>query len=231
MKRRAWGLFFAIGALAAMVASGHLLQDHEKALKKVPTSHKVIALTFDDGPHRDTTPALLAVLAAKDVRATFFVVGENIVRFPNLLNSVVAGGHEIANHTYDHRIANRISRDELFADLAKTEAAISAVAPKPTLFRPPGGGYNDQLVLDLKKHGYTTVLWSVDPRDWERSSAERTAGFVVKHAFPGAIVLLHEGLGAIHTPEAVGVIIDRLREQGYRFVTVSELMQYYEIRN
>lgn len=231
MKRKAWRVFFAVGALVATLAGGHLLQEHEKPIKKVPTSHKVVALTFDDGPHRDTTPTLLTVLAAKGVKATFFVVGENGVRFPKLLTAIVAGGHEVENHTYDHRIATRISRDDFFADLAKTEAVITAAAPKPTFFRPPGGGYNDRLVWELRQHGYTTILWSVDPRDWERSSAERTAGYVVKHAFPGAIILLHEGLGAIHTPAAVAVIIDRLREQGYSFVTVGELLQYYEIRN
>lgn len=231
MKRNAWGLFFAVGALVAIMAGGHLLQDHEQAVKKVPTTHKVIALTFDDGPHEGTTPALLSVLAAKDVRATFFIVGENAVRWPKLLAAVAARGNEVANHSYDHRIATRISRDDFFADLAKAEAVIMTAAPKPVYFRPPGGGYNDRLVWELRQRGYTTILWSVDPRDWERSSAERTAGYVVKHAFPGAIILLHEGNGAIQTPAAVAVIIDRLREQGYSFVTVSELMQYYEVHN
>jgi peptidoglycan/xylan/chitin deacetylase (PgdA/CDA1 family) len=230
MKRKTWGFFFAVGALAALMAGGHLIHDHEKAIKKVPTSQKVVALTFDDGPHQKTTPTLLAVLAAKDVRATFFIVGENGARYPQLLTAIVAGGHEVANHTYDHRIATRISRDDFFADLARTEAVITSAAPKSTFFRPPGGGYNDRLVWELRQHGYTTILWSVDPRDWEDSSVSRTAGYVLKHSFPGAIILLHEGNGAIHTPEAVAKIIDGLREQGYSFLTVGELLQYYEIR-
>lgn len=231
MKMRLWKMIVLAIAAVALVAGGHALQDHGRAVKKVPTSQKIIALTFDDGPHPHTTAALLDILAAGNARATFFVLGESAERYPALLDAIAAAGHEIASHGYAHVFPNRRPRQELFADLDRAAAAIGRAAPPPTLFRPPGGGYNDELVSDLARRGYTTVLWSVDARDWERRSPEQTAAAVVRRAAPGAIVLLHEGECAAGTPGAVGRIISRLRAEGYEFVTVGELLQHHEIRN
>lgn len=231
MKRRStWGIYLAVGVLVALLAVGHILQDHSRAVKKVPTNHKIIALTFDDGPHPLTTQALLAVLSAKNVRATFFLLGENAVKYPELLGDIAAAGQEIGSHGYRHQFPNKQPREELYADLARLEAVAAAVGARPTLFRPPGGGYNDLLVADLAARGYTTILWSIDTRDWERRSSAQTANTIVREAAPGSIVLLHEGECAVNTPAAVAAAIDRLRGEGYEFVTVGELLQYYEIR-
>jgi peptidoglycan/xylan/chitin deacetylase (PgdA/CDA1 family) len=228
MKHRSWAIYLAVGALAALVAVSHALQDHSRAVKTVPTSRKIIALTFDDGPHPQTTSPLLTVLEAKKARATFFLLGENAARYPGLVAAVAAAGQEIASHGYRHEFPNRQPREELFADLARLETLLAAVGVRPTLFRPPGGGYNDLLVADLAARGYATILWSVDPRDWERRSAASITAAVVRGAAPGGIVLLHEGDCAANTPAAVAAIIDRLRAEGYEFVTVSELLQYNE---
>jgi peptidoglycan/xylan/chitin deacetylase (PgdA/CDA1 family) len=230
LHRRPWGILLAVGTLAVTLAAGHALQDHSPAVKSVPTGRRVIALTIDDGPDPLTTPALLKVLAAKNARATFFLLGENAARYPDLAAAVAAAGHELGSHGYGHRFPNKLPPHELFADLEKAEEAIGAAGVRPTLYRPPGGGYNDAMVDALARRGYTTVLWSVDPRDWERRSAAQTAATVVKRAAPGAIVLLHEGECAAHTPEAVGMIIDRLRAEGYELVTVGELLLYWEVR-
>lgn len=229
-RRKSWGIFLAVGVLVALLAVSHALQDHSRAIKKVPTSHKIIALTFDDGPHPFTTRELLAVLSAKNTRATFFLLGENAVKYPDLLADIAAGGQEIASHGYRHQFPNKQPREELYADLAQFEAVVAAVGARPTLFRPPGGGYNDLLVADLAARGYATILWSIDPRDWERRSAAQIANAIVRQAKPGGIVLLHEGECAVNTPAAVVAVIDRLRADGYEFVTVGELLQYYEIR-
>jgi len=222
-------IFLFAGFLVVLAAGGHLSQECDRAIKKVPTTKKIIALTFDDGPHPKTTPALLALLEAQKVRATFFFLGENAEKHPDLV-AAAAAGHEIANHGYSHRYPNRRTREDFFADLARAETVIAKAAPAPVLFRPPGGGYNDRLVLELARRGYTTILWSIDPRDWERRDAGAIAAYVVGRAGPGAIVLLHEGDAAPATPAAVNQIIDRLRDQGYEFVTVGELLQNYEIR-
>lgn len=231
MHHRPWRVFLAAGALVALLTAGHALQDHSPAVKNVPTAHRVVALTFDDGPHPHTTPALLEALAAKNVRATFFLLGENAARYPVLAAAVAAAGHELASHGYRHRFPNKLPPQELIADLEQAEAAIAAAGERPTLYRPPGGGYNDAMVDALTRRGYTTVLWSVDPRDWERRGAAQIAVTVVSRAAPGAIILLHEGECAANTPEAVGMIVDRLRSEGYEFVTVGELLRYREVRN
>lgn len=229
-RKKSWRIFLAAGVLVALLAVSHALQDHSRAVKKVPTSHKIIALTFDDGPHPLTTQALLAVLSAKNVRATFFLLGENAAKYPGLVEEIAAGGQEIASHGYRHKFPNKQPREELYADLIRFEAVVAAVGARPTLFRPPGGGYNDLLVADLAARGYTTILWSIDPRDWERLSSAQIANTIVRQAAPGSIVLLHEGECAVNTPAAIAAVIDRLRGEGYEFVTVGELLQYYEVR-
>lgn len=223
-------LIFVSALLAAGIAEGLIVLGPEKAIKKIPTNHKIIALTFDDGPHPSTTGELLAVLDRNQVKATFFVLGANAQKYPQLLAAIAACGHELASHSYTHRIPSRLPPQELLSEVKAAESVIMSVAPRPELFRPPGGGYNDAIVGLLRENGYTTVLWSIDPRDWERRSAAQTAGFVTAKAEPGAIVLLHEGECAANTPAAVETIISRLKEQGYEFVTVGELLQYYEIR-
>lgn len=232
MRRRSWGVLLAVGALSILLAGGHAVQDHSRAVKSVPTGLKIAALTFDDGPHPQTTQALLAVLAAKKTPATFFFLGENAAKYPQLAAAVTAAGQEVASHGHRHQFPNRRPRDEFLADLAQAEETIAAVAGvRPVLYRPPGGGYNDSLVDELARRGYTTILWSVDPRDWERRSSAQIAADVVRKVTPGAIVLLHEGDCAANTPAAVAIIVDRLTAEGYELVTVGELLRRYEIRN
>ncbi|VBB06821.1 polysaccharide deacetylase [Lucifera butyrica] len=223
-----WGLL--VCAVVSVAAGTYAVDYGDKIVKKVPTTHKVLALTFDDGPYPGTTENLLTVLKEKHVRGTFFVLGSNAERYPQLLAEIVANGHEVASHSYTHRFINRLSKNEFEQEIVKAENAISRIAPKPTLFRPPGGGYNDRMVSELAKRGYTTVLWSIDPRDWEGRGVEQIVNTVVKEAAPGGIILLHEGKCAKSTAAAVEILIDRLREKGYEFVTVSGLLRYYEMR-
>ncbi|MBP2652077.1 MAG: polysaccharide deacetylase [Firmicutes bacterium] len=228
-KVRFWSAFAVCGIMLVAVAGGNYTHS-EQVIKKVPTTHKVIALTFDDGPHPKITPTLLAVLKEKEVKATFFVLGMNAEKFPLALKSIVDAGEEVANHGYSHRYSQQINDVDFLQEVISAEEVISKIAPKPSLYRPPGGGYSDRRVMDLKQRGYTTVLWTVDTRDWEGRSSQEIIDTVVKNVKPGDIVLMHEGDFAKATPAAVGTIIDKLRDKGYSFVTVSELLQYYEIR-
>ncbi|SPF55745.1 Polysaccharide deacetylase (fragment) [Candidatus Desulfosporosinus infrequens] len=140
----------------------------------------------------------------------------------------VADGHEIATHAYSHNSLAKMSQQEVGEELDKAEKAICAVAPKPTLFRPPGGAYNDHVLAEAKKRGYATILWSVDPTDWRRPSVEQVVDVVMKNVQPGSIVLLHDGQYPLPTPQAIAIIIDQLRQQGYNIVTVGELLQHSE---
>jgi len=219
-----------VSVVTASLLAGSTSLEPEQAVKKVPTDHKVVALTFDDGPCPGTTPALLAILKARQVKATFFVLGEQVEKYPQLAAQIVNEGHELGSHSYTHRHLNSLSQGELEKELNESEKVFASIGSKPTLIRPPGGGYNDRLVRELKQRGYTTVLWSIDPRDWDHRSTQQIIDSVLGKVKPGAIILLHEGKSAPSTPAAVEVIIDRLRADGYNFITVSDLLQYYEIR-
>ena len=233
MKKRGQVFFagvFGIMLSAAIVTQGILI-DNDKVIKKVPTTHKVVALTIDDGPHYKTTPQMLAVLKEKKVKLTLFILGQNAAANPEILAAAVADGHEIATHAYSHNSLAKMSKEEIGEEFDKAEKVITAAAPKPVLFRPPGGAYNDNVLAEARKRGYTTILWSIDPGDWRRPSVSQVVDGVMNKVEPGSIVLLHEGQYPLPTPEAIGIIIDKLREQGYEIVTVSELLQYYEVRN
>ena len=231
MKKLHW--LFCMAATFAIMAyvADKYITDEAQTISKVATTQKVVALTIDDGPHNKVTPEILAVLREKQVKATFFVLGENVEHFPKLLAQEVANGHEIGTHTYSHPLLSKFNSKKMAEEFDKAEKEITPTAPKPTLFRPPGGFYNHQVIETDHLRGYTVILWSVDPRDWSRPSTEKVVERVLHNIKPGSIVLLHDGQYPLPTPQALGIIIDRLREQGYDFVTVSELLQYNEVRH
>lgn len=229
LRSRFFGMAFSVVLGVSVLAQG-MVADKGRVIKKVPTTHKVVALTIDDGPHSKITPQILAVLKEKNVKLTFFILGKNAESHPEILAQVAADGHEIASHAYSHKFLSKMSIEEAGEELSKAEKIIMEAAPKPTLFRPPGGGYSDAVTAEAEKRGYTTILWSVDSGDWRLPSVERLVDNVINSVKPGSIVLFHEGQYPLPTPEAIGIIIDKLRAQGYSIVTVSELLQYYEIR-
>ena len=229
IRYRFWGLVFGLLFTIVMLTQ-EIILDKDTVIKKVPTTHKVVALTVDDGPNYQTTPQMLAVLREKNVKLTLFILGANAEKHPEILAQAVADGHEIATHAYSHQWLSKIDVSQIGEELDQAEKVITMVAPKPTLFRPPGGAYNDQVVEEAFKRGYTTILWSVDAGDWRKPSVDQLVADVMKHIEPGSIVLFHDGQYPLPTPEAMGIIIDRLRGQGYSIVTVSELLQYYEVR-
>ena len=215
-------------ALSLIYETSAVLDDANRVIRKIPTTHKVIALTVDDGPHYKTTPELLAVLREKQVKATFFILGANAEAHPDIVAQAVADGHEIASHAYSHKRLNKLTQAEVAAEFDRFETIISPVAPKPVFFRPPDGAYNDAIVKLARERGYTTVLWSIDTGDWRRPPAGQVVETAVKNAIPGGIILMHDGQYPLPTPQAAALIIDQLRSRGYQFVTMSELMQYYE---
>lgn len=225
-----WGVMTLLVLLAGGVSTEAVLE-HAQVIKKIPTTHKVVALTFDDGPQAQTTPELLAVLREKQVRVTLFVLGKNVQKNPQILAQAVADGHEIGSHGYSHKLFNKMRREQYQEEITKVEQLITPVAPQPVLFRPPGGGWNDSIADSLRQRGYTIVLWSVDPKDWARTSIQQVVQDVLKQVKPGSIIIMHDGQYRLPTPKATGIIIDRLREQGYTILTVGELLRYYEVRH
>src|SRR5882724_3618520 len=184
-----------------------------------------IAMTFEDGPSATLTPKLLDLLATHHIKATFFVIGENVAEHPEIVARAAREGHEIGNHSWSHPNFGKMSDDSVRSQLRRTDDAIrSATGSRPTLMRPPYGS-----ITPREKHwihdefGYRVILWDVDPLDWKRPGPPVVRNRILKETQPGSIVLSHD----IHpgTIEAMPSTLDALEAKGFKFVTVSELIR------
>ncbi len=195
-------------------------------IKEVQQTKK-IALTFDDGPSKRYTAAILDILKKHNVKATFFVVGENVQKFPELLSREIAEGHEIGNHTYSHCHLQKMDVVTLSGELDKAGKILMQVGGyKTTLFRPPEGVINQAVRAAAKGAGYSLVLWTIDTRDWAHNSTSNIIRMITDKASDGDIILFHDFVvGSSPTPQVLEIIIPKLREMGFEFVTVSELSQ------
>lgn len=190
----------------------------------VDCRHKrCVALTFDDGPG-PYTAKLLTELAAKDVHATFFLVGQNVAARPGLVRAELAAGHAIGNHSWNHPDLSRLDAKQVASQLDRTDAAIrKATGGVGTqLVRPPYGATGPTVTKALQARGDAAILWDVDTEDWKNRDAKKTTANLLREVRPGSIVLMHD----IHptTVEAVPGIIDALRARGYTLVTVPQLL-------
>ena len=185
------------------------------------TQEKVVALTFDDGPTPPDTTDVLDILKAKDVRATFFVLGQAAQANPYLLKRLIKEGHEIGNHSFNHDYQQR----RLVEEINQTDQEVFAATGTHTYFyRPPGGFLTKNQLETIKGNGQVVALWSVDSKDWRNPGVKQIVDNVMKNVFPGAIILMHDGgYQRTQTVKALGPIIDALRDSGYRLTTLSEL--------
>jgi peptidoglycan/xylan/chitin deacetylase (PgdA/CDA1 family) len=182
-----------------------------------------VALTFDDGPHPESTPKLLEVLRKYNAKATFFVVGSMARKHPDLVAAEVAEGHAVGNHTYNHRNMTSISPEEAAIELRACGDVLRDITGSPTrLFRPPGGRYSRETVALARAEGYTTVFWTVNTADYTEPSETRVAQRVLWGASNGAVFLLHDGYQ--ETIDALPRILQNLQSRGYRFVTVNDFI-------
>ena len=191
------------------------------------TGSDAVALTFDDGPDAYSM-TVLDLLAQYHVKATFCIIGRQVAAHPDVIRRIVADGHTLCNHTWDHdlNLANR-SADEITSEMQRTSDAIHAVVPdaKIPYFRAPGGGFSPQIVQIAAGMGMRSLYWQVDPQDWARPGTQAIVNNVIGHTQPGSIVLMHDGGGNRgETLAALPQIIDTLRGRGYRFETVTELL-------
>lgn len=190
---------------------------------------KFIALTFDDGPHPAYTPQILEILSTHNIRATFFVLGKQISQYPEVLQMIAKNGNEIANHTYSHPRMRMISPSNLVKEIDKTHQLIHELTGKePVLFRPPGGYYNKRIVESVRQINYKIILWSFtqDTRDWSNPGVRAIVDGVLKNAKSGDIVIFHDSGGnRTQTVQAVELIIEGLKQDGFNMITVSELLE------
>lgn len=195
-------------------------------------AEKKVSLTFDDGPHPKLTPIILDILKEYGVQATFFVVGENAERYPELISRILREGHEIGNHTFSHVQATKIDRETIEEEIKHCESVIDRISGvKPRFFRPPCGAIDSQLGGLCDSLNYRVVLWSIDTRDWCRIPSADIAQNVLKTVKNGDIILMHDYIGSNSpTPNALKKIIPALIARGYEFAPVGDLLSIgYEI--
>lgn len=202
-------------------------EEKDKIIASNRNAEKCVAITFDDGPHPKYTPEILDILQKYNAKATFFVIGENAKKHPEIIKKEYDQGHEIGNHTFSHPDLRSISAEQFVQEIEKTQAAIEEITgERPKLFRPPGGYLNNNIVDELLLHKYNPVLWSwrQDSMDWTCPSVESIVNTVMNNLRDGDIILFHDFISKNSpTPAALEIILKRLTQQGYSFLTVSEL--------
>lgn len=185
------------------------------------TGNKVIALTFDDGPG-PYTAHLLDILDQYGAKATFFLIGSKVSGQASVVRSIQARGHQLGNHSWSHPELPKLSVDQIAGEIDRTNEAIrQATGVKPTILRPPYGAANGVVLEQLRARGMSSILWSVDTRDWADRNSQIVCTRAVAGARPGAVILMHD----IHqtSVNAVPCILSSLKQQGYSFVTIQRL--------
>lgn len=238
MKRWKRRLIWAAGITAALLAlafSAYKIMDSRTfqffggIVGSVQTSKKVVALTFDDGPS-GKTDEILGILKDADVKATFFLAGSAIERYPAETMRIAEAGHEIGNHTYSHTRMIFRSLSAIGDEIERTDKLIRAAGYAGEIqFRPPNGKKLVLLPYYLKQHGRKTILWDLEPNSYPDvdSSSDNIAKYVVDNAKPGSIILLHVMYDTQgHSIGAIRGIAEGLKSKGYIFVTINQLLSY-----
>ena len=180
---------------------------------------KAVALTFDDGPGRKTTRHLIEELNERGAKATFFVLGSRVDAYPDVVQYAYESGHQIGNHSYDHKNLTKLPQKDMLKQITDTDEAVKRVTGYITSYiRPPGGNHNE--TVDSRM-GRPIVLWSIDPKDWKYKDANRIYNKIITNVKDGDIILLHDIYST--SVDAAIRVVDTLSQQGYSFVTLDEL--------
>lgn len=183
-----------------------------------PRLPKTIMLTFDDGPHPDYTPKLLAILDRYKVPGTFFVVGSQAEKYPDLIKSEISAGHTVGNHTYHHVSLPKIPLNYVAEEITACGEVLKRITGRaPRFFRPPGGDYGPDIAELANMLGYSIVLWTDDPGDYNNLPKDQLMRKTLRDISPGGIILLHDGDN--DTLEILPGLIEGLKAKGYQFIT------------
>jgi peptidoglycan-N-acetylglucosamine deacetylase len=201
---------------------------------RVKGDKKLVALTFDDGPSDEWTPKILDALKQSGVKATFFMLGKHVEKFPQIAKRVADEGHEIGNHTYNHHVIMSLSLQDIESEIRFTEAVIKKVTGQTTqYFRPPKAYVTAKERKMIEGMGYKVVLWSLNSKDWVTFDDRIITNFLVLNIKPGDIILFHDSGGVFkeeggnreETVKTIGKLVKALTKRGYKFVTISELLK------
>ena len=213
-------IFYAVSYPSTV---GAYATDRQLPIYCVQRDQKVVSISFDAAWGNEDTQQLIDIMAKYNVKATFFVVGEWVDKYPESVKALHDAGHEIMSHSNDHAHFNSLSTDEIIADLNACNDKIEAVTGvRPTLFRCPYGEYDDHVINAVRSMGIEPIQWDVDSLDWKDLPASEITRRVTSRVQPGSIVLFHNA--ALHTPEALPGIIEYLLQEGYTFVPISEII-------
>ena len=198
----------------------------------VPVAEKLVALSFDDGPNVPCTPDLLDVLDREKVPATFFLIGANAERHPDIVRRMAQAGHAIGNHSWSHPRYDQISSGEIRQQLRKTNELLEKLTgAKPLLVRPPYGLYGSGFFDTSRAEGQVVSGWSAEAHDWNPHTPEQLVELLLDQTAPGVIYLLHDGKETNDGPyrvasvKAVSLLVPELKRRGYRLVTIPELLR------
>lgn len=233
LKKRAAAFFLAAAAVMVILAvllaaTGAYAVFTGGTVRSLPvysveTQEKKISISFDCAWGTEYTDELLDVLERENVRATFFMVEFWTEKYPEYVKKIDEKGHEIGTHSATHSYMSKLSEEEIRQELTSSSQAIEEVTGKKTqLFRPPYGDYDDLLIDTAKSMGLYIIQWDVDSLDWKDLSANDIAMRVINRVQNGSIILCHNN--GLHTAEALPIILDTLKNKGYEFVPVGELI-------
>ncbi|WP_274364102.1 polysaccharide deacetylase family protein [Paenibacillus thermotolerans] len=200
-------------------------------IRKVNTEHKAVAFTFDDGPDPAYTSELLDIFKSVSGKATFFMVGDQMKKYPELVRQVHEHGHEIGNHTLTHPYLSKLSADESMNEIAATALVAKELTGKlPATFRPPYLDYTKDIVTICKTIANRMIgAVNLDTEDWAAPGVDHIVKTSRKHLANGAILIYHDGFGdRSQTVEAVRILVKEAADQGYKLVTVTELLELGE---
>jgi peptidoglycan/xylan/chitin deacetylase (PgdA/CDA1 family) len=201
----------------------------------IATEQRIVFITFDDGPKTGVTEPLLNILASENVKASFFLVGDSAVKYPDLIEMIHKQGHDVGNHTFDHIRLDNLSGDDLDYQLQETNRVIEDVlGNSPRFFRPPGGRFNNVVLEALRKYGLIPIGWAINTSDYLewggrkltpaqlQAKVNKVLAVVRANLHPGAIVLMHNGNDISIT--ALPLVIKYVRSQGYQFKKLSDVL-------
>ncbi|MDD5006100.1 MAG: polysaccharide deacetylase family protein [Candidatus Omnitrophica bacterium] len=226
-------IFISLAIVSFCVLFDEAVLVRKKSVFRVNRVEKVVALTFDDGPSQVWTPKILDELKKAHIKATFFMLGEHVAKYPEIARRVAQERHEIGNHTYDHHVLLYYSFGELENEIKDTEQIIKKVTGKTTrYFRPPKAWLTVKERKKIEGLGYRVVLWSLNSKDWVTFDDKYIVKYILKNIRPGDIILFHDSGGVFSTEggdrdetvRTIPLLVDELTKKGYRFVTLTELL-------
>ena len=218
----------SLAAFVILVSSVAYVQAYgkQKPIYEIKTDKKIVALTFDISWGNKTPMPVLEILKENDIQCTFFLSGPWVKQYPDIARQIKADGHEIGSHGYRHINLSNLGKTEIKEEVMKAHRNIKEVTEvEANLIRTPNGDYNDQVIEAINEVKYQAIQWGTDSLDWMNPGVATIIERVSQRAHPGDIILMHASDTCKQTPEALPTVIKNLKDQGYKFVLVSDLLK------